>query len=221
MDNRNFDHFGSMGSVFTNLAKPVYPPKGLVITAIQFLNDNTPTRLITETLDGSGPQFPTTEDDELRSDGGPDNNYLGATEAAANGAGSSVGVVTLTGANADIKVGQYIIIGADGDTIDAGITLDGAAGNITPIYRGPNAQGLVVAAIDGTSLTIQNADGSVFDASSIDASNTFYFLDEFHGVGGTTTEGVKFPKGLTIYGRWTTLVPEADATGGVICYFGR
>ena len=76
-------NFGQMGSSYQNLNKPVYPPKGLVITAIQFLNDNTPTRLITETLDGSGPQFPTTEDDELRSDGGPDINYLGATEAAA------------------------------------------------------------------------------------------------------------------------------------------
>ena len=116
---------------------------------------------------------------------------------------------------------KYIIIGADGDDIDTGITVDTSAGHKDPIYRGPNAQGLVVAAVDGTSLTIQNADGSVFDASSIDASNTFYFLDEFHGVGGTTTEGVKFPKGITIYGRWTTVTPEADADGGVICYFGK
>ena len=37
--------FGQMGSVFTNLAKPVYPPKDHVIVAIQFLAANTPTAL--------------------------------------------------------------------------------------------------------------------------------------------------------------------------------
>jgi len=221
MDNRNFDHFGSMGSVFSNLAKPVYPPKGHVITAIQFLADNTPTVLETETLDGSGPQFPTHQDDEMGLAGGPDANYLGVTEAFASGAGNTTGTVTLTGANADIKKGQYIIIGADSDTIDTGITVDTGAGHVDPIYKGPNAQGLVVDSIDGTSLRIKNADGSVFDASNIDADNTFFFLDEFHGAGGTTTEGVKFPKGITIYGRWTTVTPEADADGGIICYFGK
>ena len=32
---------------------------------------------------------------------------------------------------------------------------------------------------------------------------------------------VTFPKGLTIYGRWTKVVPEADADGGIICYVGK
>ena len=35
--------FGQLGSVFTDLAKPVFPPKDHVIVAIQFLADNTPT----------------------------------------------------------------------------------------------------------------------------------------------------------------------------------
>jgi hypothetical protein len=214
--------FGQLGSVFTNLAKPVYPPKDHVIVAIQFLADNTPTQLITETLDTMGPQFITTEDTEAN-----DANYIGVTEAAANAAGSSVGVITLTGANTKIKAGQYVLIAADGDTIDTGLTIDHAAGNhsdlvaATPIYQGPNAQGVVVKSIDGTTLTLENADGSVFDASNIDASNTFYFLDEYHAAGGTTTEGVKFPGGLTIFGRWAMFQPEADADGGVICYFGK
>ncbi len=52
--------FGQMGSVFTNLAKPVFPPKEHVIVAIQFLADNTPTSMVTETLDTMGPQFPST-----------------------------------------------------------------------------------------------------------------------------------------------------------------
>ena len=33
--------FGQMGSLFTNLAKPVYPPKDHVIIAIQFLENTT------------------------------------------------------------------------------------------------------------------------------------------------------------------------------------
>ena len=214
--------FGQLGSVFTNLAKPVYPPKGHVIVAVQFLADNTPTQLITETLDTMGPQFITTEGTEAN-----DANYIGVTEAAAAGAGTNKGIVILDAANAKIKKGQYVIIAADGDDIDTGLTIDHAAGNhsdlvaATPIYQGPNAQGVVVKSISGTILTLENADGSIFDATTIDNANTFYFLDEYHAVGGTTTDGVKFPKGLTIYGRWAMVQPEADPDGGVICYFGR
>ncbi len=43
--------FGQLGSAFQNLAKPVYPPKDHVIVAIQFLADNTPTSMVTETLE--------------------------------------------------------------------------------------------------------------------------------------------------------------------------
>ena len=211
--------FGQLGSVFTNLAKPVFPPKDHVIVAIQFLADNTPTSMITETLDTMGPQFPGTDDTEASA-----NNYMGVHEAAAAGAGTSGGVITIADVanNVKIKKGQYVIIGADADTIDAGITLDTSAGHITPIYQGPNAQGLVVKSLTGgtygTSLTVTNADGSTFDASNLDASNTLYFLDEHHGVGGSTMESVVFPKGVTIYGRWTTIVPSAAP---VICYFGK
>jgi len=204
--------FGQMGSVFTNLAKPVFPPKDHVIVAIQFLDNNTPTAMITETLNTMGPQFPGTDDTESSAA-----NYLGVCESAVGGAGSAIGVVGIA-ANSKIKKGQFIVIGADADTIDTGITLDTSAGHITPIYQGPNAQGLIVKDIDGTTLTISNSNGSVFDASNLDASNTLYFLDEYHGVGGTTTESIVFPKGVTIYGRWATITPSAAP---VICYFGK
>ena len=213
--------FGQLGSVFTNLAKPVFPPKDHVIVAIQFLADNTPTTMLTETLDTFGPQFPGTDDTEATAA-----NYLGVTEAAAASA-TSAGVVTIAdvAANAAIKKGQFVIIGADADTIDAGITLDTSAGHVDPVYTGPNKQGLIVESLTGgtygTTLTITDINGGVVDLSGIDANNTLYFIDEQHAVGGTTTEGVKFPKGLTIYGRWTKFVPEADADGGVICYFGK
>ena len=207
--------FGQMGSVFTNLAKPIYPPKGHVIVAIQMVADATLSALHTETLDSTGPQYLTTEDTEAT-----DANYIGVTEAAAGGAGSTAGVVTISAANAKIKAGQYVLIAADGDTIDTGLTVDAGAGHLTPIYNGPIAQGIIVKSISSTTLTLSQANGSTFDASSIDADNTFYFLDEYHGAGGTTTEGVTWPKGLTIYGRWTMVLPTADADGGIICYFG-
>jgi hypothetical protein len=213
--------FGQLGSMFTNLAKPVFPPKDHVIVAIQFLAANTPTVMLTETLDAVGPQFPGTDDTEATAA-----NYLGVTEAAAASA-TSAGVVTIADAvtNLAIKKGQFVIIGADADTIDAGITLDTSAGHVDPVYTGPNRQGLVVESLTGgtygTTLTITDIGGGVVDLSGIDANNTLYFLDEQHGVGGTTTEGVEFPTGVTIYGRWTKVVPAADADGGIICYFGK
>ena len=220
--------FGQMGSVFTNLAKPVYPPKDHVIVAIQCLADTTFSVLETETLDGKGPQFPTHQDDELGSAGGPDANYLGVVEAPASSAVAATGVITLTtdvaATNALIKPGQIVIIGADGDTIDAGITPDAAGGHIEPIYGGPNKQYLEVVSISGggtgTVLVTVKAVGkaTLANLGSIATSNTLFFLDSYHGAGGTTVEGVTFPKGITIYGRWTTVTPSAT---GVICYFGQ
>ena len=218
--------FGQLGSVFTNLAKPVYPPKDHVIVAIQFLADNTPTVMETETLDSMGPQFPTHQDDELASAGGPDANYLGVVEAPATSA-TTAGVITLTSevaaTNALIKPGQVILIGADGDTIDAGFTVDPAAGHITPIYSGPNKQWLEVVSISGTTLTVKavGSGGNTAMAllDQIDTSNTIYFLDSYHAAGGTTVESVVFPKGVVIYGRWTKV--QTSTTTGIICYFGK
>tara|TARA_R110002020_G_scaffold225073_1_gene435079 strand:+ start:201 stop:878 length:678 start_codon:yes stop_codon:yes gene_type:complete len=214
--------FGQMGSVFQNVAKPVFPPKDHVIVAIQFLADNTLSVLETETLDTMGPQFPTHQDDELASAGGPDANYLGLVEAPATSA-TAAGVITLTSevaaTNALIKPGQIVLVGADADTIDTGITVDTAAGHIDPIYQGPNKKYLEVVSISGTTLTVK-AVGSCTTANlaNIDTDNTIYFLDEYHGAGGTTIESVTFPEGAVIYGRWTTVTPGAAAT---ICYFGK
>ena len=211
--------FGQLGSVFTNLAKPVFPPKDHVIVAIQFLDDNTPTSMITETLDTMGPQFPGTDDTEASAA-----NYIGVHEAAAASVSGNVVTIADVANNVKIKPGQYVIIGADGDTIDAGMTLDTGAGHLTPIYQGPNAQGVVVKSLTGgtygTTLTLGVPDNGTVavDVSGIDSSNTLYFLDEYHGAGGSTMESVVFPKGITIYGRWTTIVPSAAP---VICYFGK
>ena len=227
--------FGQMGSVFTNLAKPVYPPKDHVIVAIQCLADTTFSVLETETLDSSGPQFPTHQDDELASAGGPDANYLGVTEAAASGGGTvATGIITIVDAagNALIKPGQIVLIGADNDDIDTGLDMDAAAGNITPVYRGPNKHYMEVVSISGgtygTSLVVKEVGHhgtvgtGIDEIDHIDTSNTLYFLDSFHGAGGTTTEGCNYAQGMTIYGRWTEVqLGTTDTDGGIICYFGQ
>jgi hypothetical protein len=213
---------GALGSAYVDTATPVYPPKGMVIRAITFLADNIPTVMDTEILDGIGPQYFGTNSTESTAA-----NYLGVTEAAAASA-TSAGVVTIADAAANLKIkkGQFVIIGADADSVSTGITVDSSAGNLTPIYQGPNAQGLVVKSLTGgtygTTLTVTNADGSTVDLSSIDADNTLYFLDETHGVGGVESDGAKFPKGITVYGRWVKFVPAvATGDGGCICYFGH
>tara|TARA_R100001509_G_scaffold139322_2_gene93716 strand:- start:771 stop:1415 length:645 start_codon:yes stop_codon:yes gene_type:complete len=203
--------FGQLGSLFTNLAKPVYPPKGHVIVAIQFLDDNAPTEMITETLNTFGPQFPGTSDTEAT-----DANYLGVTEAACTGNRSTVNIandtIEIGGANDLIKPGQYVLLVNDADTIDTGLTVD--AETPTPVYTGPNQQGVKVLKVNGANITLDTV-------LTPTAAQTLVFIDEYHGAGGTTTEGVTFPGGITIYGRWTKVTPAADADGGVICYFGK
>ena len=201
-------NFGQMGSAYQNLAKPVYPPKGMVIVAIQFLADNTPTALITETLDTQGPQYFGTNDTEATAA-----NYLGVTEAACTGARTTVNItndtVTIGAENAKIKVGQYVLLVAQGDTDTSGITIDSETP--IPITSGPNKQGVKVTSYGGgTTLTL--------DTQITPSTQGLIFLDDFHGAGGLSAGSQVFPKGVTIYGRWTTFTPSA---AGVICYFGK
>ena len=214
--------FGQMGSVFTNLAKPVYPPKDHVIVAIQFLAENTPTVMLTETLDTQGPQFPGTDDTEASAA-----NFGGVYFDACTGARTTVNItndtVTITNASSLIKVGQTVLLGLDADTIDAGITPDTAAGHVDPNYAGPIRTGLKVVKVNGVNITLgpisgPNGHPGTYTVLNPDAANTIYFLDEHHGAGGTTMESVAFPLGVTIYGRWTTITPSAAP---VICYFGK
>ena len=224
-------NFGQMGSVFTNLAFPVYPPKDHVIVAIQFLQTGNEVAVLeTETLDTMGPQFPTHQDDEIAADGGPDANFVGVTFAEASGAGTvATGVIPLTdhARNVAIKPGQIVLIGDDAtEGIDNGITVDAAAGHIDPIYQGPNKNYMEVVSISGgtygTSLVVKevgkiSSGAGIAEIDHIDGDNRLYFLDPFHGGGGTTIEGVAFPE-TTIFGRWTKFVGDGKP---VICYFGK
>ena len=56
--------------------------------------------------------------------------------------------------------------------------------------------------------------GTQILANGIDADNT----DAIQSLAVATS--VVFPKGLTIYGRWTSVSLNADSDHGVICYYG-
>lgn len=80
--------------------------------------------------------------------------------------------------------------------------------------------------LEDTTLAGLVADVSQIDGTAV-AGNTGYFshttaVAVVHGAGSDETDsGTSFPKGLTIYGRWTSIeLSGASASGGVICYFG-
>jgi hypothetical protein len=99
--------------------------------------------------------------------------------------------------------------------------------NTTGAFTPPT--GKVIVAIQflaDTELSDLVADTSQIDAAPA-AGNTGFFSHTapnvvVHGSGADATDGVTiFPRGLTIYGRWTSVTLEtADADGGFICYFG-
>ena len=208
--------FGQLGSAYTDIAQVIVPPKDHVIIAIQFLADNTPTILTPEKLDRNGPGYisisgSTGDDIEVA-----DNNYFNFNGVHAshvtNGTIAAGGDVTLATSGAGrVRVGQYVLLvnddadesGATAQTIDAETPV--------PIYKGPNKQGVKVTSFNGTTTV-------TLDAQITPSSQALIFLDEYHGAGGLTAASQVFPKGITIYGRWTAFKPSA---AGVICYFGK
>ena len=205
--------FGQMGSAFSDVAQPIVPPQGMVIVAIQFLADNTPTVLLPEKLDTQGPGFPQitgTTDTVVNAD--PWMNFNGVTSAACDTATTyAAGAdVSISAANAKIQVGQYVLLVDDADTEAVGLDID--AETPVPIYSGPNRRGVYVTGI------ADNGDPQLSAQITPATSQSLIFLDAFHGAGAVEATGVVYPKGITIYGRWTTLTPSAAP---VICYFGK
>jgi len=74
--------------------------------------------------------------------------------------------------------------------------------------------GANVAAKQGSDGTAYFGTGTQVLANGIDADDT----DTVESV--VVANDVVFPKGLTIYGRWTSVSLQADSTHGVICYYG-
>ena len=71
-----------------------------------------------------------------------------------------------------------------------------------------------VAAKQGGDGTAYFGTGTPILANGIDADDT----DTVESV--VVANDVVFPKGLTIYGRWTSVSLQADSPHGVICYYG-
>ena len=204
--------FGQFGSAYSDLAKPIVPPTGLVITAITFLADNTPTVLTPEKLDTEGPSYISiqgTSGDIQVADNHANFNGAVARDVS-DGTIAAGSNVTIASASNKIKKGQYVLLVAAGDTDTSGITIDSETP--IPITRGPNKQGVKVTSYTAGATTL------TLDTQITPSTQGLIFLDDFHGAGGLTAASQVFPKGVTIYGRWTTITPSA---AGVICYFGK
>ena len=221
--------FGQLGSAYADVANIIVPPQGHVIVAIQFLADNTPTLLAPEKLTavtgnagvGVGPSYV--------SIAGTANVALATAESDQNFRGSHASAVTNVTNNppgteltlttaapvGTVRVGQHVLLAntaADNDgstpmVLDVSTT-DGCP---IPIYSGPNQAGVKVTSHSATNKV-------TVDANITAATQSLIFLDEHHGAGGLTAASQVFPKGLTIYGRWTAFKPSA---AGVLCYFGK
>ena len=209
--------FGQMGSAYVDLAVPIVPPQGMVIVAIQFLADNTPTVLTPEKLDNRGPGFVSISGTTTDVVGVADNymNFHGVAQgnldtAATYAAGDDVSISATVGT---IQKGQYVLLVNDADHEGAGIVIDtGVGGTPIPIYSGPSKQGTVVTGIAA------NGDPQLSAQLITLVNQHLIFLGPEQGAGGMTAAGQIFPKGAVIYGRWTTFTPSA---GGAICYFGK
>jgi|TARA_R100000482_G_C5079039_1_gene125123 hypothetical protein len=119
----------------------------------------------------------------------------GDTTSTASTSGSST-TLTLGSANALIKPGM--IIESQGDT-DIPVSLT----NPTKVVS-----------YDGATTVVMSA------AHNVSSQTVGFFHERGSGFGGIAISGANFPKGMTIYGRWTSVTPAADADGGIICYFG-
>tara|TARA_B100001123_G_scaffold432511_1_gene555700 strand:- start:45 stop:695 length:651 start_codon:yes stop_codon:yes gene_type:complete len=205
--------FGQMGSAIMDLDKPVYPPKGKVIIAITMLTDD----VVFDTLtpeEGRGESFLSTSTSEN------DNNYHGIHESSAIAAATYApgSNITIT-ASTLVKPGQYVLLVNAGDSLNAGITVD--AETPTPIYNGVGRQGCFVDTVNaaGTIITLGSANTTAANCQiTPSGTQNLIFLDESAGAGGTNVASIKFPKGLTIAGRWTKVVPSSST---IVCYFGE
>ena len=209
--------FGQLGSAYTDLEKLIVPPQDMVIVAIQFLADNTPTVLTPEKLDTRGPGYVSISGTTTDVVGSADDymNFQGAAQANCNAAATfPVGTdVTTSAITGKIKPGQAVLLVLDADHEGTGLTID--TQTPVPIYSGPNQQGVFV-----TSTPIELTRNQIKLSKEITTAvnQHLIFLGPEQGAGCITAAGQVYPRGVTIYGRWTAFQPSAS---GVICYFGK
>jgi|TARA_R110001592_G_scaffold75852_7_gene229512 hypothetical protein len=80
--------------------------------------------------------------------------------------------------------------------------------------------GMVIVAVSFLSDTALSAMVADVQADAAYFSHTAAVANNGGGAAETDSATV-FPKGMTIYGRWTSITPPTSTTGGVIFYYGR
>ena len=204
--------FGQMGSVFVDTTAELIAPYGKAIVAIQCLSDVAFSVLTAETT--AIPASGTTHTHQ-------NPEYIGIAVAANNlgdaviaGASKSAQDNTVThtantagvGGSSAIKVGMQVCTLT---TADPDIPRDGINGK--PVT--------IVSITDTTHFEVSdNSYGATLSSQSLAGLEL-----NSSGYGGVVIDtGQVFPKGVTIYGRWTNVkLNAAAATGGIICYFGH
>tara|TARA_Y100000004_G_scaffold68733_1_gene77116 strand:+ start:273 stop:896 length:624 start_codon:yes stop_codon:yes gene_type:complete len=195
--------FGQMGSMLVTGTNAFYPPKNMVIVAITSLDSDTDfnnTNGLISELDEDGNSPWVTTDADAHGTG------VSAAQNAHNDNGNNAtGVITLAGADANIKVGMIV----EQSTM--------CPRSLTDPY--------IVKSISGTTLTVakeSNPRSTAATAGDL-ASGSAAAIHFFENTGGQGFGGielddsVQLPAGATIYGRWTG---GKLAAGSIIAYFG-
>ena len=199
--------FGQMGSMLVTGTNAFYPPKNMVIVAITSLDSNTDFNdtngLISELDEDSNSPWVTTDADAHGTGVSAAQN---AHNDAGGGAGTNpTGVITLAGADANIKIGMIV----EQSTM--------CPRSLTDPY--------IVKSISGTTLTVakeSNPRSTAATAGNL-ASGSAAAIHFFENTGGQgfggieLSDAVQLPAGATIYGRWTG---GKLAGGSIIAYFG-
>ena len=94
----------------------------------------------------------------------------------------------------------------------------GGGGAGSPLAGGSGTVGQGNDGGDGTALGTYQCSGGGGGSGAVGADGVMGGSDGQAGAGGIRADGQLYPKGITIYGRWSVFKGEADK--GVICYFG-
>ena len=198
--------FGQLGSMLVTGTTVFYPPKGMVINAITSIAADTEFNnagLISETDEYGNSPWMTTA---TAAHGTGVSAAQNAHNDAGSGAGTNpTGVITLAGADANIKVGMIV----EQATM--------CPRSLTNPY--------VVKSISSTTLTVakkQNRGATAATAANLasGAAAAIYFFENHggQGFGGDQLDDTfTIASGITLYGRWSEAKLDA---GKVIVYFG-